>query len=179
MLKVLVSRTEIAEAQRRWNERTLAAEPLIYRGASLGWQGGGVQATIYWLPVHGLWVAHETEPNRWWNPCGLESPEEKPSPDIVVEINPPHEGLNAHITGAFAVDSSGKLYLVHRGWLGGGYHPVTKETFFQNYRGRVDFIGPRLSDRVAVVGEIDSPTFLEDLAQFARACRLLKSGAKV
>jgi hypothetical protein len=176
MLRVLDERRQIEAAQKRWKERTLEANP-IRQSTPLGWKGGDSQGTLtlYWLPNR-LWVAHEPEHNRWWNPCGLESPLEQRSPDIVVEINPPFEGVNTKVTGAFAVDEGGKLCLIHRGWLGGGNHSVTKQVFFRHFQGRTGYIGPKETHRVAIVGELDSPTFLDDLAFFIRECRRLKLG---
>lgn len=175
MLSILDQRSQIEAAQQRWRQRTLEANA-VSQPAMLGWQGGDTRATLYWLPKQGFWIAHEKEHSRWWNPCGLENPLNQRSPDIVVEINPPFEGLHPKVTGAFARDEHGKFFVIHRGWLGGGNHPVSKQIFFRHFRGRTDYTGPKETHRVVIVGELDSPTFLDELASYVRECRRLKLG---
>lgn len=82
MLKILTDQDAINDAQRLWITRTLETVPEEYQ-VKLGWQGGETLATVYWHGRLGFWEAHMKETNRWWNPCGLESPSQVVSRQVV------------------------------------------------------------------------------------------------
>jgi hypothetical protein len=173
MLRLLQQESKIRLAQELWQSRTREANPALYR-TRLGWRGGESAATLFWLDAHGFWVAHLRETNRWWNPCGLDDPRRVTSPDIVCEINPPFQGIDPRVNGAFAHDGKGRVYLIHRGGIGGGRPGVGRSLFFLHYAGPTALIGPGERNRVAVVGDLESPSFLADLGSFIREVRRIK-----
>lgn len=177
LLEVITADREIERAQALWRERTMSANP-ITTPRKLGWKGQQSDGyyDLHWNETHRLWVVHATDRHRWWNPCGLEDPQYVDSPDIVVEINPPFAGEHNGTTGAFARDEDGQRYIIHRGWLGGGNYPVSKEMFFRNFQGQTAAIGPQQNRKtVAVVASLEDGSFHQDLAVFVRECRRLKA----
>ena len=141
-------------------------------------------------PVHyntKIWYSTYTiKKKRNWNGFGISSElEENRSTNIVVEINTPLKEINRSVSGFFAVEeSTQKVYLMHRGKIGGGRKGIGKDSFLQWYSN--DLISVKDSDgenkdHLAIkIGEITSKNFLADLAIFVKAVwqfkQFIKSG---
>jgi len=133
----------------------------------------------------GSWVAHVYYNNeiwystylidkkRNWNGFGVSSELSKNgSISIVVEINTPLKGINRSVSGFFAIEeSTQKVFLMHRGRVGGGRKGVGKNSFLQWYS--QNSIPVKDSDdgdhRAIKIGEISSEGFIVDLAVFVKA----------
>lgn len=89
---------------------------------------------------------------------------------IVCEINPPLEGLDKRVQGAFACDN-GHIWLLHRGKIGGGKPGIGRKLFFENYLGEVREIS---NDRFAIIGDINSPDFIERVKNFVQEVERIK-----
>ena len=141
----------------------------------VGYKGGYEACTIRWSQAVGLWFYSEKiEGSRYWNAFGMSEvpPKENSMLSIVCEINPPVEGVNKRAQGAFASDESGRVWLVHRGKIGGGKPGIGRRLFFENYQGEVREIA---GDRFAIIGDIGSPDFVEHVRNFIREVERIKS----
>ncbi|WNZ60945.1 hypothetical protein QEG98_34295 [Myxococcus sp. MxC21-1] len=140
MLYLLESEGEIAEAQRRFEALVQAAATSVKR-IRIGFPSGSMDAETYWMGDRDLWCAFEHAGNRYWNALGLGNPFEVKTPPPDVEINPPLSGINRRIAGGFAADESGRIYLIHRGKVGGGKKGVGKVAFLRWYTGESETKG--------------------------------------
>ncbi len=95
---------------------------------------------------------------------------------ITAEINFPWSGIDRKTGAAFARDAWGRVYVIHRGKIGGGKKGVGKSLFEENYRGLWSWMedGDTLA-QVAVIGALESPRFALQAALFVRKIAHLKS----
>ena len=168
MLRILEAKQDIREAQESFESaiRAIATETVP---TSIGFQGGGCDVDVMWLDPLGIWVYMGYPPSeashggRYWNVFGIGKP--GPSVGIVCEINPPFEGINRRVAGAFARDNVGRTAIVHRGKLNA--RGLDKGFFTQHYRGAwatvQDGDG---SAKVVLVATIGSSEFPEHLRRF-------------
>ena len=93
---------------------------------------------------------------------------------LASEINIPADGLNRAISGAFARDNAGRVWLLHRGKIRGG-----KALFFAHYNGTtVSVQDGDKEDRCALIGVVDDPEIAAHIARFVAAVVHIKAAAK-
>jgi hypothetical protein len=153
---------------------------------------------VSYLGKEDLWSSYLFLKNRHWNAFGEGkifdlSLSKAPAPAL--EINPPRVRIDRGIGGAFATDDRGRIYLIHRGKVGGGTPGVGKTNFLNWYtgllegpNGEVNLNGGSLltvadgdrSTPVIVVGQLDGPRFIDSLATLVRCSAefraLMKAG---
>lgn len=129
-LAMLSARQEIARANREFMTKLRDGARSEGRMA-LGFRGGQVEADVFYREDLGIWIASEELENRSWHAFGLGTP--RASNSIVIEINLPAEGINRRISGGFAADRAGELYVIHRGRVGGGRQGIGKREFLAYY----------------------------------------------
>lgn len=182
MLKLLDNEEEITEAQGRL-EQLIQDEATSSKRIFIGFPSGKMEAETYWIEHLELWCAFEHAGNRYWNALGLGNPFVVTTPPPSVEINPPLAGIDRRIAGGFVADETGRLYLIHRGKVGGGRKGVGKNAFLRWYTGESESTtgdqslyggelieiddGDQISP-VIVIGALDEPRFLDRLAEFVR-----------
>ena len=93
---------------------------------------------------------------------------------IAAEINFPAAGLSRAVSGVFAEDGKGGLWVLHRGKIRGG-----KELFFRYFGGETVAAddGGR-EDRFALIGRLDDADFAAKLAAFVSEVLRIKAAAK-
>ncbi len=161
-MRILTGKNEIKNAQNQVI-KLLTSHCTDNIPVKLGHQGETIECSINWSPTDGLWVHSRTFPNsRYWNAFGIK--ETRPKNDsllpIIVEINPPIEGLNRLTQGAFIEKGDESIILVYRGKIGGGRKGIGRQLFFDNYRGRVQKI---FGKQFAVLGEIRNPDLVQKI----------------
>jgi hypothetical protein len=144
--------------------------------AHLGHPGGVFKANVFWSNRYGIWVFHE---KIWGNRCGhafgLEKPAGKSPLSITCGINFPCQGIDRRMGGALAEDRRGRIFVVHRGKIGGGKKGVGKSLFEKYYRGAwTDMEDGAVVSTVAVVGLLHSPRFVRQAVQFIRKVSIMK-----
>lgn len=176
MLRVLEDKDETDKAQALFisNLNKLADRTGII---SVGYQGESQKLEASWSRKLNVWWIGETSGNRYWNAFGIGEPEwnRAYSHSIICEINPPFQGINRSIAGVFARDLNGKLYLLHRGKIGGGRKGIGKTKFENEYRGAWVTVedGSELS-RLALIASFESPRFAEQVADFVHQVERIK-----
>ena len=131
------------------------------RRVSVGWRGGSGEFDVLWQPKEEFWalIKPDMTTTLYWCAFGTGSPDEYDHFGIVVEINPPQEGINRRIAGAFMRDVEGNVYLTHSGKVGGGLKGIGKTEFLKFYRGdnRETALWPDgVETEVIVIGRVDS-----------------------
>ncbi len=176
MLKVLDDEYAIKKCRRQFIK---SFKPFIDAKipVNLGHPGATVKAKILWSESLGIWMFHEKiSDSRYWHAFGAEKPSGSSHIPITCEINFPVKGIDRRIGGALATDRSGRVYVVHRGKIGGGKKGIGKSLFEDHYRGvwAVMEDGPVLTT-VALIGVLNSPRFVRHVTQFVRKIDNIKN----
>lgn len=143
----------------------------------LGHQGASFTAKVSWSQKLGLWMfSQATREVRYWNVFGLGKPQAGGHLPITAEINFPWAGIDRKTGAAFARDAWDRIFVIHRGKIGGGKKGIGKSLFEEYYRGVWAWMddGDGLS-QVAVVGALDSRRLALQTAQFVEKIGRLKS----
>jgi hypothetical protein len=147
----------------------------------LGHQGASFGAKVSWSKKLGIWIfSQATKDVRYWNVFGIGKPQEGNHLPITAEINFPWADIDRKTGAAFAQDAWNRIYVIHRGKIGGGKKGIGKSLFEENYRGIWAWMedGETLS-QVAVIGALGSSRFAPQTAQFVRKIEKLKSTASL
>jgi len=174
VLKVLDDESAIRRCQRQFMR---ALRPCVTGriAVKIGHPGESFRARVFWAEGPGLWYHTGTGAGeRYMNAFGVGMPTAGGSVSSTIEINIPKSGLDRKIGGAFARDDGGRVFLVHRGRIG-GRRGVGKSLFESHYRG----VWSEVEDGegrsiVVVIGELQSSRFVRQLAQFVRKVEAVK-----
>jgi hypothetical protein len=178
MLKAIVDESVIRRCQRQLAKAMRPALTDRY-AVRLGHPGASASARICWCEGLGIWFCfRKAGVDRYSNVFGVRKPGGNASLSITCEINVPLRDIDRRLGGVFAEDEAGRIFLVHRGRLGGGRKGVGKALFEQHYRG----VWTSLEDgdarsSVAVVGMLSSPRLPRQIGQFVRKVDWIKRQA--
>ena len=178
MLKVIADERAIKKYAAQFNRKF---KPFVDEEikVKLGHQGASFPAKVSWSKKLGIWKFSKAVKNiRYWNAFGIGKPGASNVLSIASEINFPWTQIDRKTGGAFAADSWGNVFVIHRGKIGGGKKGVGKSLFEDNYRGIWSFMddGGTLS-QVAVIGHLASGRFALQAAQFVKKIEIMKQSA--
>ena len=141
---------------------------------SVGGAGGSFATTIAYAPSLDLWYAAQQNGKTYWHGFGNGAPQAGKKVALASEINIPADGLNRAISGAFARDDAGRVWLLHRGKIRGG-----KALFFAHYNGATVTVqdGDK-EDSCALIGAVDDPEIAAHIARFVAAVMRIKAAVK-
>lgn len=178
MLKVITDEAAIKRCQGHFVRgfRQFASVCLPVR---LGHPGASEQARVVWSEGLGIWrISRKIAGSRYWNGFGSDRPEKGRAVAITCEINFPLCGVDRRMGGAFAQDRAGRLFVVHRGKLGGGRKGIGKSLFANSYRGTWEVLDDGGEETpVAVIGILQSPRFARHIAEFVKKIAQIKETA--
>jgi hypothetical protein len=181
VLKVLEDKAEIDRAQTLFLRKLTVASDKS-ESINIGHQGKNQLLIADWSSNLAIWWATKNLTNRYWNAFGTGEPKwkTKDSHKITIEINPPHEGINRHITGVFVKDSNDGLFLFHRGTLGGGKIGIGKRLFFKEFIGKQEEVqdGSKITN-LAWIASFDDSIFVEQVAFFVHEVERIKANYQV
>lgn len=178
MLKVVENAVAIRRFERQFL-RSLKPHASATIPVRLGHPGASEQGKVVWSEGLQIWsFARKVEGLRYWHAFGIGRPAPGATVAITCEVNFPLCGIDRRTGGAFAADPEGRVFVVHRGKLGGARKGVGKSLFESRYRGVWEVIddGDGQST-VAVIGSLASPRFSRQLAQFVHKIAQLKEEA--
>jgi hypothetical protein len=195
MLEIIFKKSEIRKCQHQL-ESNLKSKLKNKKRCKIGSRGGNVNVTInhnnsMWFYTAKI-LKEENNPNksvanpRYWNAFGYFATNNRPN--LILEINPPIEGVNNTIAGIFAKDSeTGELFFLHSGNIGGGTEGVGKNNFKDWLRWAWTSVTlPNNKSREAIlIGNIDDINFtnkldlyLQEVHNFKQQVRSGKVGRK-
>ena len=178
MLKIIQDEQAIKRYQQQFIKsfKPFADEKIL---VYLGHPGASVKARVLWSGRLGVWfVSKKTEEGRYWNAFGTGKPKTNATIPITCEINFPVQGIDRRMGGALAKDSSGRVFVVHRGKLGGGKKGIGKSLFADHYRGVWDVMEDGdVETTVAVIGALQSPRLVRQATQFIHKVDKIKEMA--
>lgn len=141
---------------------------------NVGYMGGSLDADVIWLEDYGIWYYPRVLENKYWNAFEISKPNVGKSVSITGEINFPLIGINRSINSVF-VESDGKVFIVHRGRMGGGKKGVGQSLFFNNYRG--DYCEFNDGEKIltgALVASLFSDDFVAQISRFIKEYNRIK-----
>src|SRR5512133_326471 len=178
MLKVVENESAIRRYQRDFIR---GFKPLISEviPVELGHPGASVRAKVGFSEQLGIWIfSRKIADHRYWNAFGIGRPEGGSRTAITCEINFPLCGIDRRTGGAFAEDGAGRLFVVHRGKLGGGRKGIGKGLFENHYRGVWEVLEDGGEETtVALIGVLRSPRFARQISQFVIKIARIKETA--
>jgi len=176
MLKVLDDESAIKRCRRQFIK---SFKPFIDEkiAVNLGHPGATVKAKALWSERLGIWMVHEKmSGNRYGHAFGADKPTGSSHIPITCEINFPAKGIDRRIGGALAIDRNGRIFVVHRGRIGGGKKGVGKALFDDHYRGVWAIMEDGSAETtVALIGVLNSIRFVRQVSQFVRKVDRMKN----
>ena len=173
MPAVITAPEKLAAAQALFAEILLAALPKK-AACTVSGAGGGFEAEVSYSPELDLWYAMQPQSKKCWNGFGIGQPVAGKKVSIAAEINFPTEGLNRAVSGVFAEDGDGGVWVLHRGKIRGG-----KELFFRHFGGETLMADDGGKEKTfALVGRLDDADFAAKLAAFVKEILRIKAAAK-
>ncbi len=144
---------------------------------NLGHPGATVKAKVLWSERLGIWMVHEKmSGSKYGHAFGAEKPAGSSHIPITCEINFPAKGIDRRIGGALAEDRNGRIFVVHRGRIGGGKKGVGKALFDGHYRGVWAIMEDGSAETmVALIGVLNSPRFVRQVSQFVHKVERMKN----
>jgi hypothetical protein len=174
----ITDRAEIANAISLFN-KTMTQDSDRSEEIQLGFQGGGLPATVHWISGLDLWASFRPLEKRYWVALGVGNPFDGGDKSIIVEVNFPFEGINRRVGGVFVKDGSGRLFIGHRGRVGGGRPGIGKKAFMAEVNTE-DLMQIRDGDKTSIIvmiGALDAPDFPERLSSFVNHVQRFKAAA--
>jgi hypothetical protein len=175
MLKVLEDESDIKKYRRQFVK---SFNPFVddKLHVNLGHPGGAFSAKVFWSSRLGIWMYHEKiSGNRCGHAFGVGKPTGASPVSITCEINFPLHGIDRRMGGALAKNRHGRIFVVHRGKIGGGKKGVGKSLFEKHYRGALSVMEDGNAETtVALVGALNSPRFVRQVTQFVRKVNQMK-----
>lgn len=155
----------------------------IFPVHAIGHKGGTRRHTAFWLERLDLWAVLEVSAmkgGRYWNCFGTGRPQSQKPLEIVVEVNPPHEGANRQMAGLFALDDRKQTYLAHTGKIGGGRTGVGATAFRKTVPAKLwsEIQTSRGIQRAVALGPITGAKFGKQLSDFVHLVAAFKAGAR-
>ena len=176
MLKVLDDESAIKRYRRQFIR---CFKPFIDEKipVNLGHPGATVKAKALWSEHLGIWMVHEKmSGSKYGHAFGAEKPTGLSHIPITCEINFPAKGIDRRMGGAMAEDRNGRIFVVHRGRIGGGKKGVGKALFDDHYRGVWAIMEDGSAETmVAIIGVMNSPRFVRQVSQFVRKVDRMKN----
>lgn len=168
MLKIITDQREVRKCQKALEER-LTNSLGMSNEYIIGFPSGNWNATVNYNNT--IWYStYEIEGKRYWNGFGVVAElNTKKSNNIVVEVNPPLNGINKSVSGIFAKNSkTNRIYLLHRGKIGGGRKGIGKKAFLDWYKKELVTLNDSSNKEhhAIMIGEIASESFIDNLEKF-------------
>ena len=181
MLDLITDASEIRNAQQRLARKLINAASRSV-ACLVGYQGGNMRIKAYWIERSGIWFAAKSSRDepvpRYWNGFGVERPTPGGRLNIACEINPPIRGVARQVEGAFGRGSDGRVYLLHRGGIGGGRRGIGQAPFFAYFHGtRVSVRDGDRESELALVADLQSPRLARQIEVFVKDVDQIKRQA--
>ena len=144
----------------------------------IGFQGGGVRdARLYCVSAASIWLVYRKLEQRHWLSFGTLPLPSAGSLSIVLEINPPIDGLARRTAGLIAADGAGTRYLCHTGRIGGGKKGVGQSEFVNWFdEERVPVTEPDGRSTLAFpVAAVEHARLVEQIAEYVHAVAEFKA----
>jgi hypothetical protein len=108
---------------------------------------------------------------------GLDDPDEWDNLSITCEINPPVQGVNRRVAGAFLRGSDESLALGHSGKIGGGRKGIGQTALLADARSKKALVlfADGQTSTMLIVGAVNSSKFRAEVGYFVRDVQRVKA----
>ncbi len=168
-------------------EQDFAQGAVLFLHHQIGWQSNSGRFDVHWHPELGVWgLFRRVPPKEWqrrfWILFGIQDPADHLMLSITVEINPPHEGIDRRVAGAFVRSPGGDIYFAHTGRVGGGRKGIGQKSFLDFFKGSERVYIPARQAELILLGQLGDPQFAKDVSAYvkevARFKELIAGGKK-
>jgi len=175
MLRILEDESTIRRCQQQFMRRLKAYADDRIR-VRIGHLGESFEGKVFCARNLGVWfIPRKQDGNRYWNAFGVGRPSKDAHVFSTCEINFPLQGLDRRIGGAFARDEAGRIFVVHRGKIGGGKKGIGKSLFEDQYHGVwAPVQDGSIETNVVLIGHLGSSRFARQVSQFVRKVDRIK-----
>ena len=156
-----------------------ARDAIHFHDHPLGWPSGSGNFLALWHEDARLWAVLEPRPPiaehrpRFWFSFGVERPTGKAMLSITVEVNPPHNGVDRRVGGAFLKDEAGRYYVGHSGRVGGGRPGVGQQAFLAFCKREALYI-PERRGPMFMFGPLDGAGWIDALSEYVHEVQRFK-----
>ena len=173
MFRALTAGHDCTAAWRKLKE-TLKNGAKAFRKHAIGSPGGTYHFDVYWNGDERFWCClpePDANEDHYWCPYGIDDPASTKTLPITVEINPPVQGINRRLAGAFVQESDDHIYLAHSGRLHCRKKGIERSTFVLSYRHAnwqpVSW-PDGLRKSMIILGRVDGPELRIQIGNFVR-----------
>ena len=180
MLTAITTENEVRKTQKKFEGNLLESLPKRTGKFTIGYQGGSFEKNGLHADQN-IWFVSHTEKNapipRYWNAFGLaDKLLINGSNNIAVEINVPLSGSNGTVSGFFAKNQNGEVFLLHSGKIGGGRKGIGKNSFLSWYcHPTVKVLRNKKSQDALIVTNINSSNIAVEIGEFVKAVSAFKN----
>ena len=182
MLTAIVKPNQISAAQKRFTTLIRQALPADINKITIGFPGGSVKDAVLWTNNR-IWYSYqlvERRTPRHWNVFGAEQPLREGSNKIAVEINIATTWSGRRVAGLYAIDKTGKIYMLHTGMIGGHHKGKQAAALLESCKSRlVEYIDPTRTNeafKALRVAKLEKDEFVNGLESFVKDIRKFKEG---
>ena len=183
---MMLSLGDTGSPEQLWNETQalfLNARGQQTTQRRIGFPSGHRECAVTWLPHQRLWAALPSQPDTWFCWFGCSLPESERAALVMdVEINMSVDPALRQRRGRALVDDKGRLYLGHRGGLGGGRGGQIEIPEFtrliKGFHPQAIARADGIEESVFVIGTPQDPDFLESLRSYVGECARLRQEAR-
>lgn len=181
MLTIINNAARVKKLQAQFRRELFAAADSAPATREFGAPGNRWNARVVRFKKGNWWYAYAEFTKRYGNTLGLGDPvgagKKQFSP--VAELNPSRSPPSRKCQGAFAEDDAGKVFIVHRGRLGGGKKNIGKGflAWYPKHLRRLVDDDDRTAD-VIVVGRLGHPKLVDGVRAFLGLAHAYRQGHK-
>ena len=175
VLEVIDDREKMRVCQDRLRSRLRQYRPKVVC-VSLGDRTGRGPAHVLWFSDLGFWAKLDSR----WNAFGIAPTEPKRGAPVFaeVQINFPLKRGQRRTGAVFAQDSSGRVFVLHNGLIGGGRKGIGKTLFQKSFRGT--WVTVRRGDseyQAALITALAAPHLGQHIKHFVSEVSRIKASA--
>jgi len=176
-LTPLVRKKEIREALDSFAKYMSKGSTQLTR--TLGWQGGNVEAEVFWNESLGVWSHFDPDglDNRYWCVFGVQDPFKSSNLSITCEINFPKESKKRRVSGLFVRDNEGNVYITHNGNLRGGKKGISGASY-RKFIPQDQFVDITREDgeefQNILIGRLEDSELPNKVANFVKSAKSFK-----
>lgn len=176
MLQTVTEKTEVQKAYKLYYDHMIKKGQKVRKWIT--WPGESIEADVFWHPELHIWAHFNSEAidNRYWCIFGDRHIDDFSMMNISCEVNPPFDGYDRRIQGAFLKDSSGKYYVAHKG-LFRGRRNISAKQFRSHYRGSKSetIVWPNGNEsELTVIGCLNDRDFPKQMKHFVNEVERIK-----
>lgn len=174
MFEVITDPTKIAKLNTKLAKIMRKAFP-HEESRELTYPAGHHTGSVHFEEDHGQrvrgWSPRDHDPTKYVNQLLFGAPNNTDWLEMAVQLNFPKETYSRSSAGAFVRDTSGAIFLAHRGKLTKGKAGLQKSLVLSQFSTCVEVQDGNQMNRVILIAGLEQPDMIDKLFAFAREAR--------